>query len=86
MSDGTQRASRAKTAQASSRNRSLAEQAISRASGNMSIAPRWLTVAHAILDNDGATWARIGEVTGMTKYEAASCFRRLLVATGLKRA
>jgi hypothetical protein len=79
------RASDAKTQQASARNRELARKAIELAPQyGEQIVDRWLTVARAILDHEGASWSQIGEACGMGKYEAASCFRRLLVVTGLR--
>jgi len=82
---GPARASAAKTAQASERNRGLAVKAIELADTTQGIEARWLLVARAVVEHEGASWQQIGDACGMSKFQAASCFRRLLVATGLRR-
>jgi hypothetical protein len=82
---GARRASDAKTAKAATRNYSLAGDALTRAALLSDVPARWLDVARAVRDTRGATWEQIGATLGMGKYEAAGCFRRLLVATGLKQ-
>lgn len=77
-----ERASEAKTLRASARNATLAAQAIELLRGQ-DVPPDWMRVALAVAEG-GRTWQQIGDAVGMTKFEAAGKFRRLLIAAGLR--
>lgn len=79
---GWRRASQAKTAQASARNATLAQEAIALLRGQ-DVPADWLRVAAVVADG-GRTWEAIGAELDMTKFEAASKFRRLLTRAGLR--
>ena len=77
------RASQIKTAKASQRNATLASEALALVRGRGDIPDAWRTVA-AVVAEGGRSWQQIGDTCGMTKFEAAGKFRRLLLAAGLK--
>jgi len=76
------RASRVKTQQASRRNAVLASQALDLLRGQ-ELPADWARVAAAVAEG-GRTWQQIGDAVGMTKFEAASKFRRLLRRADLR--
>ena len=83
----TDKASAAKTAQASERDVTLARDALSKVAD---VPARWRDVAQSRIDYPGENWQQIADrlsvsYPGMTRYQAASCFRRLLVAAGLRQ-
>lgn len=77
-----QRANKAKTQQAATRNAALAREAIALLRGH-ELPVEWVRVATVVAEG-GRSWQQIGDAVGMTKFEAAGKFRRLLVAAGLK--
>ena len=76
------RANAAKTEQAAARNATLASEALAALRGQ-DVPDDWRRVA-AVVAEGGRTWQQIGDAVGMTKFQAASKFRRLLIAADLR--
>jgi len=73
-------ANQVKMRRTQARNAELARMALTK----LSLLPDdWRRVAEAVAEG-GKTWDEIGAALGMTRNQAASCFRRLLVRADLK--
>jgi DNA-binding transcriptional regulator WhiA len=80
-----QQANEIKTQQASARDAQLANRALYLiGAGSIDVPSRWREIAQCRIDHPGESWEQVGVRVGCSKFAAASCFRRLLVAAGLK--
>jgi len=83
MPGDTSNANAAKTAAASARDAADARAALDKL-GETGVPSGWRDVAQARIEHTGDTWQQTADRLGVTKFQASSAFRRLLVAAGIR--